>query len=100
MSENSLKLMANPPSLTEYEPAGAELCPEYWTPSEVGEARRLYFYGLDLRRMPSNDDPELMIDLKCVLFVEPGIEGGPAKVVANGSKAACRCIRGYEDRSG
>lgn len=80
----NLPTIQDAPSLTDYEPSGVELCPEYWTPETEGESKRLIFVGVAERRMPSAEDPEQLVDLPCAIFVQP--DPAPARVIANGSK--------------
>ena len=79
-------------SLDDYEPAGIELCPEYWTPESEGESKRLVYVGCEVRTMPSADDPNISVDLLCAIFVQP--DPRPPRVIANGSK---RLVGIFED---
>lgn len=83
MAVSHLSIVGNIPDLSGYEASGADLCPDYWTPSEVGESKRLVFVGIEMRAVPSQDDPNITVDLECAVFIEPG---DPHIVLANGSK--------------
>lgn len=97
VSNEALELVNGVPRLDDYEPAGVDLCPEYWTPKEVGESRRMLYLGIEERPMPSADDPNKLVNLECVLFVEPG---EVARVVANGSKRLVGVFEGDKIKVG
>ncbi|MCD0460030.1 hypothetical protein [Roseiconus lacunae] len=64
-----------------------DLANEYWSPSEVGESRRMYFMGTFKRQCPDYNDKTKTVDLECAVFVEPDESGnGNHKTVENASK--------------
>ena len=81
---SQLSVIQNVPELDNYEPAGLDMCPEYWTPEQEGESRRMAFVCVAPRRMQSADNPDDYIELECAIFVQP--VGAAHRLVANGSK--------------
>lgn len=75
---------ANLPDLSTATPEPVEMSGEYWTPEEVGETRRLFFFGLNIENvvdMESGENRELPV----VQFVESDGKGG-VRSVRNGSR--------------
>ena len=86
---NELANISNIEPLDDYETDGTELSPKYWSPDEAGEVRRMYYLGIAVYKLPSADDPDVIVDLECVTFVDPNGE-----IVVNGSK---RLVGTFED---
>ena len=72
------------PSLDDYVPASVDLSSDYWTPTESGEKRRMVFWGVEKRLVPSQDDPAKTVELECCIFLEP--QGKGYRTVEQGSK--------------
>lgn len=74
--------ISNLPDLAKAEVAPAELLGEYWTPSEVGETKRVFFLGLDSQLVlePSTGEQR---ELSIVKFLEN--QGGELRTLRNGS---------------
>lgn len=68
--------------LSEYEPDSVDLVPEYWSPSEQHETRKLYYYKCGVQPVSDFNDETKTVELRCAIFVDPS---GPTTVV-NGSK--------------
>lgn len=75
---------ANLPDLAQATPEPVEMSGEYWTPEEVGETRRLFFFGLNLENVVDMESGETR-ELPVVQFVEPDGKGG-VRSVRNGSR--------------
>lgn len=72
------------PNLEEFEVASVDLSYEYWTPEKDGEARRLFFMGVESMDVPDHQDPEKNVSLDCAVFFQPDSKGDH-KTVVNGS---------------
>lgn len=86
------------PNLDEFVPASTDLSSEYWSPEE-GEERRLVFWEIENRRVPDFNDASRMVDLECVVCIEPRSEGEFSTVV-NGSKRLVAAIRNNDVQKG
>ncbi len=47
-----------------------ELCPNYWTPTEIGEYKDLYFMGFGEEPLPSFSDSKILEERSVVKFME------------------------------
>ena len=74
----------NLPDLTQATPEPVEMSGEYWTPEEVGESRRLFFFGLNIENVVDMESGETR-ELPVVQFVEGDGKGG-VRSVRNGSR--------------
>lgn len=77
---NDLILPPNNLDLAKLEVASVDLSPEYWTPKEVGEVKRMVFVGIEERTFldqKTNDE----IQLPCAVFID-----AEHKTIVNGSK--------------
>jgi hypothetical protein len=75
-----------PPSnvdLETLEVASVDLSQEYWTPTEVGEKKRMIFAGVSERVVLDQKTSEEIL-LPCAVFVVPSDDGH--KTIVNGSK--------------
>lgn len=75
---------ANLPDLSKAQPEPVEMSGEYWTPEEVGESRRLFFFGLNVENVVDMESGETR-ELPVVQFVEGDGKGG-VRSVRNGSR--------------
>ena len=73
----------NLPDLAQATPEPVEMSGEYWTPEEVGESRRLFFFGLNVRERRRYGAARR--ELPVVQFVEGDGKGG-VRSVRNGSR--------------
>lgn len=69
--------------LESLEVASVDLSQEYWTPSDVGEKKRMIFAGVAERIVLDQKTSEEIL-LPCAVFVVPGGDGH--KTIVNGSK--------------
>lgn len=74
----------NLPDLAQATPEPVEMSGEYWTPEEVGESRRLFFFGLNVENVVDMESGETR-ELPVVQFVEGDGKGG-VRSVRNGSR--------------
>lgn len=81
----------NLPDLAQATPEPVEMSGEYWTPEEVGETRRLFFFDLNIENVVDMESRETY-ELPVVRFLEPDGEGG-VRSVRNGS---CRLVGIFE----
>ncbi len=79
--------------LESLEVASVDLSQEYWTPSEVGEKKRMIFAGVSERVVLDQKTNEEIL-LPCAVFVVPGADGH--KTIVNGSK---RLVAVFENGS-
>ena len=70
------------PDLSQAEVAPTELLGEYWTPSEVGEKKRVFFAGFETQNVIEQATGETR-DLDIVLFLEK--QGDTIRTIRNGS---------------
>lgn len=75
---------ANLPDLSKAQPEPVEMSGEYWTPEDVGESRRLFFFGLNIENVVDMESGETR-ELPVVQFVEGDGKGG-VRSVRNGSR--------------
>ncbi len=61
-----------------------DLSSEYWTPLNVGEAKRLIFVKIENQQVQDMTDPSVVLDLPCAFFLEKTADG--VKQIRNGSK--------------
>lgn len=80
---NDLILPPTELDLESLEVASVDLSQDYWSPTEEGEKKRMYFSGLAERIVLDKDKKEIL--LKCAMFVEP-LADGDSKTIVNGSK--------------
>ena len=82
---SDLILLKDVPNLeTDYEPTSIDLQQEYWTPTDPGDSKRAFFWGIENRKCRDEKTDE-EIELPCVILVVQD-EDGNLKSVANGSK--------------
>lgn len=79
--------------LTTFEVASCDLSQEYWTPSDVGEKRRMVFVKVTDRTVLDQKTSDEIL-LPCVVFIQP--INGESKTVVNGSK---RLVAVFENSS-
>lgn len=90
----SLILREDLPDLnTDFEVESVDLSAEYWSPTETGEKRRMFFMGIENRTAPDHNDPEKEVELPCAVFVLRG-DDGEFRAVINGSK---RLVAAFEN---
>lgn len=61
-----------------------DLASEYWTPLNIGEAKRLVFVRIDDTQVQDINDPSIVLSLPCAFFLEKDATG--IKQIRNGSK--------------
>lgn len=84
----------NLPDLAKATPEVVDMMGEYWSPQEVGESRRLFFFGLNIENvidMESGESRELLV----VQFVESDGKGG-VRSVRNGSRRLVGIFESFE----
>lgn len=98
--ENAISLVPNAsifgtklPDLSQAQPAAIDLTAEYWTPTQVGETRRMFF--LELRQEAATDmQSGEQIDLTVAYFVEPQ-KNGDKKVIRQASRRLTAVFSNY-----
>ena len=63
------------PKLSDMDVASADMSAEYWTPTDAGETRRAFFFGIQSREMPAHDDPKKLVTLPAAVFVSEDDDG-------------------------
>ena len=63
------------PKLSDMDVASADMSAEYWTPTDEGETRRAFFFGIQSREMPAHDDPKKLVTLPAAVFVSEDDDG-------------------------
>lgn len=83
----------NIPDLDDMEVLPIDLIPNYWTPEEKGEKKRLYFDAITTRQVvpDAENNPDVIIDLEVASFFEK-MKGQPIRTVTNASKRLVACI--------
>lgn len=84
----------NLPDLAKATPEVVDMIGEYWSPLDVGESRRLFFFGLNVENivdMESGESRELLV----VQFVESDGKGG-VRSVRNGSRRLVGMFESFE----
>ena len=76
-------VLANLPDLSKAEVAPTELLGEYWTPTEVGETKRVFFAGFGTQSVIEQATGEER-DLDIVMFIERQADGS-FRTIRNGS---------------
>lgn len=74
----------NLPDLSKATPEPVEMSGEYWTPEEVGESRRMFFFSLNIENVVDMESGETR-ELPVVQFVEQDSKGD-VHSVRNGSR--------------
>ena len=74
----------NLPDLSKATPEPVEMSGEYWTPEEVGESRRMFFFALNVENVVDMESGETR-ELPVVQFVEQDAKGD-VHSVRNGSR--------------
>lgn len=74
----------NLPDLSKATPEPVEMSGEYWTPEEVGESRRMFFFALNVENVVDMESGETR-ELPVVQFVELDSKGD-VHSVRNGSR--------------
>lgn len=82
----------NLPDLSKADAFPFDLSSEYWSPSEQGESRRVYFDRIENQKVLDQKTGEI-IDLECALFVE--VVSGEAKSISNGSKRLVGALQAH-----
>lgn len=72
------------PDLKDADTVPFDLMADYWTPTQPGESKRLFFDSLKMRNVIDQQDKEVVIELMCAYFFEK--DGDVVKIVSNGSK--------------
>lgn len=85
---------ANLPDLSTATPEVVDMIGEYWSPKEVGESRRLFFFGLNVENVVDMESGENR-DLLVVQFVESDGKGG-VHSVRNGSRRLVGMFESFE----
>lgn len=83
------------PDLSKAEPSPLELNGEYWTPSEIGEKRRMFFKDLRVEQVIDQKTGE-NIELLVAYFVEP-LADGKRHVVRQASRRLTAVFENYSD---
>ena len=73
----------NVPDLSSYEQESIDLSYEYWTPEKEGEARRMFYMGMQVMTVPDHNDSGKMVELECAVFAEAN--GDDIRTVVNAS---------------
>lgn len=72
------------PDLDEAEVVALDMASNYWSPTQIGESKRVYFDKVEVQQVQSKQDEDVIIDLPCAFFFEK--RNGEVKTHSNGSK--------------
>lgn len=89
------------PDLSESKELPFDLMADYWTPTEKGESKRMFFDKIAMRQV-KDIQTDALIELECAFFLEQTTEGGKTQVktVSNGSKRLVGAIVANEIQRG
>jgi hypothetical protein len=89
------------PDLSESKELPFDLMADYWTPTEKGESKRMFFDKIAIRQV-KDMQTDALIELECAFFLEQTTEGGKVQVktVSNGSKRLVGAIVANEIQRG
>lgn len=76
--------MKEMPDLDNAEVLQLDLSSEYWTPLNVGEAKRVVFLKVEETMVQDINDPNVIVSLPCAFFLEKDSNG--IKQIRNGSR--------------
>ncbi len=79
-----LMTMKEMPDLDGAQVLPLDLSSEYWTPLNVGEAKRLIFVKIEDTQVQDINDASVVLNLPCAFFLEKSSDG--VKQIRNGSK--------------
>jgi hypothetical protein len=71
------------PEINNLQPIGIDLIMDYWNPEQIGESKKVYFFGYQMLDMPDRNTGEAK-PLECAILIE-WVEGAGWTSIANGS---------------
>ncbi|MBV7531320.1 hypothetical protein [Chitinophaga sp. sic0106] len=74
-----------------------DLMSDYWSPSEIGESKRVYFDSIK-QRMGKDMQSDAPVELSCAFFYEKTEDG--AQTIVNGSKRLVGLIEALQIQRG
>lgn len=86
------------PSLQNADVTPIDLMSDYWSPTEVGEQKRVFFVRIEESQVLSQESAEL-IDLECALFIEQTPKG-EAKQIRNASRRLVGALQAHQVQTG
>lgn len=72
------------PDLDEADVVPLDMASNYWSPTQPGESKRVYFDKIQVVQVQDSQDKEVVIDLPCAYLFEKS--NGEVKTYCNGSK--------------
>jgi hypothetical protein len=90
------------PDLDESETLPFDLMADYWTPTAIGESKKMFFDKIGIRKVLDQKTGEL-IELECAFFLEQVKDGKgnvEVKSVSNGAKKLVSAIEGNDIHRG
>lgn len=82
------------PNLQEAKELPIDLSGNYWTPTEAGEIKRMFFVDIKAQQVLSANNSGELIDLECATFLEQRADG-TVQTVVNGSRRLVGVLEQY-----
>ncbi len=87
---------SNLPDLeTEAEVTPLDLVSDYWTPETEGESRNVFFDQFGIFQCMDINDPDVLVDLECAVFIWKDPNTGSVKSLRNGSKRLVGALKSF-----